>query len=144
MQIVRSVVIDRHIDDVFEYVADPLNDARWCEKVLSVDQVSGDAPGPGSRYEVLHKPIPLRPPRRLAHTCVAWDPPERIWWRQDDGVDLFEVTYELEPVWTATRFTQRSYARLGAPRLLYSVFRAGIGRDIARQLRALKRVLEPG
>jgi uncharacterized protein YndB with AHSA1/START domain len=142
MQIARSVVIDCHIEDVFAYVADPLNDPAWCAKVDRVAHVEGDGPGPGARYDVLHRPIPLRPARRMAYACVEWDPPRRIVWREDDGDDVIAVTYELESVWTSTRFTQRDEARLGAPRALHPLLRIGIGRDIARQLRTLKRVLE--
>jgi uncharacterized protein YndB with AHSA1/START domain len=142
MELVRDVVIDRHIEEVFNFVADPLNDPRWCAKVLRVDQVEGDGPGPGARYDVLHRPIPFRPPRRLIHTCVAWEPPKRIVWHEDDGTDVFDVTYELESVWTATRLTQRDVIRLGAPRPLHPLLRAGIGRDVTRQLHALKRILE--
>jgi hypothetical protein len=144
MRIVRSIVIDRHVEEVFAFVADPHNDVRWCDKVLAVEQVEGDGPGPGSRYEVVHRPIPLRPPRRMAHECLEWEPPVRIRWREDDGYDVFDVTYALESVWTSTRLTQRSDARLGAPRLLHPLLRGGIGRDVARQLRALKRLLERG
>jgi hypothetical protein len=142
MELVRAVVIDRHIEEVFDFVADPLNDPEWCAKVLSVDQVEGDGPGRGARYDVLHRPIPLRPPRRLVHTCVDWEPPVCVVWHEDDGTDVFDVTYELASVWTATRLTQHDVVRLGAPRPLHPILRAGIGRDVARQLRALKRVLE--
>src|SRR5438093_12693641 len=144
MRIVRAVVIDCHIEDVFAYVADPVNDPEWCEKVLAVEQVEGSGPGPGTRYAVVHRPIPLRPPRRMAQTCLAWDPPRRIEWREDDGVDLFHVIYELETIWTWTRLTQPSDVFLGTPRVLHPLLKAGIGRDVARQLRALKRVLERG
>jgi hypothetical protein len=141
MQIVRSVVIDCHIEDVFAFVADPLNPA-WCAKVEQVEQVEGDGPGPGARSEVLHRPIPLRSARRMAYTCVDLDPPRRVAWRERDGADVIEVTYELESVWTSTRLTQRDEARLAAPRALHPLLRIGIGRDVARQLRTLKRVLE--
>jgi uncharacterized protein YndB with AHSA1/START domain len=142
MQIVRTVVIDCHIEDVFAFVADPLNDSAWCAKVERVAQVEGEGPGPGSRYEVVHRPMPLRPARAMAYACVEWDPPHRIVWREDDGADVIDVTYELESVWTSTRFTQRDEARLGAPRALHPLLRIGIGRDVARQLRTLRRVLE--
>ena len=143
MRIVRAVVIDCHIEDVFAYVCDPLNDPQWCGKVLSVEQVEGSGPGPGARYDVLHRPIPLRPARRMAYACLDWDPPARIAWREDDGADLIDVGYELESVWTSTRLTQRDdVARLGAPRALHPQLRIGIGRDVERQLRALKRLLE--
>jgi Polyketide cyclase / dehydrase and lipid transport len=142
MLIARSVVIDRHIQDVFDFVADPVNDPAWCEKVVSVEQVAGSGPGPGAEYEVVHRPIPLRPPRPMRYACLDWDPPARIAWCEDDGADVIHVTYELEEVWTATRFTQRDDARLGAARILHPLLRAGIGRDVERQLRALRRLLE--
>jgi hypothetical protein len=142
MQIVRSVVIDCHVEDVFAFVADPLNDPAWCAKVLRVEQVEGDGPAPGARYEVLHRRIPFRPARRMAYTCVDWEPPRRVAWREDDGADVIHATYELESVWTSTRVTQRDDARLGAPRPLHPLLRIGIGRDVARQLRTLKLVLE--
>ena len=75
-------------------------------------------------------------------TRVPFDPPRRIEWREDDGTDVFEVTYELEDRGGRTRLTQRSAAELGAPRLLHPIYRAGIGRDIAKQLKELKRLLE--
>jgi uncharacterized protein YndB with AHSA1/START domain len=142
MRIVRTVVIDRPVEDVFAYVADPLNDPAWCAKVLSVEQVEGDRPGPGARYDVLHRPIPLRPARRMAYTCVESDPPVRIAWREEDGDDVIDITYELEPAGTSTRLTQRDGARLSAPRILHPLLRRGIGRDVEHQLRALKRLLE--
>ena len=142
VRIVRAVVIDCHVEDVFAYVSDPLNDPEWCAKVLSVEQVEGSGPGPGARYDVLHRPIPLRPARRMACSCLDWDPPARMW-REDGGAALIHVGYELESVWTSTRLAQRDdVARLGAPRALHPLLRIGIGRHVERQLRALERVLE--
>jgi uncharacterized protein YndB with AHSA1/START domain len=142
VELVRAVVIDCHIDDVFEYVANPLNDPRWREKVLDVRQTHGDGPGPGSVYEVLHRPLPRRPARRVTRTCVAWEPPHRIAWHDDDGTDVVDVAYGLESVWTSTRLTRRDDARLGALPVLRPLRRIGIGRDVGRELRTLKRVLE--
>jgi hypothetical protein len=144
MEIVRSVVVDNHIDDVFKLVADARDDPRWRANVLAVEQVEGDGPGPGARYDVVHRGVPLRPPRRTVHTCVAWEPPRFIAWHDEDGTDALDVTCTLEPVWTATRLTQRTAGELGAPAALRPLVRLGIGRDVARQLRALKALLERG
>lgn len=143
MEITRSIVIDVHVEDVFAFVGDARNDPRWCAKVLSVELVEGDGPGAGVRYDVVHRPIPWRPPRRMTHTCVAWEPHTRIAWREDDGTDVVDVIYEFESVWTATRLTQRT-SGLGAPALLRPLIRHAIGRDVARQLQALKMLLERG
>ena len=144
MEIVRSVEIDRPGAEVFAFLADARNDPRWCRKVVSVELVSGERPGPGARYAVVHRPVPLRPEREMAMTCASWAPPERIEWHEDDGTDVFRVTYELEDLGGRTRITQRSHAEIGAPRVLRPLFRAGIGRDVQGQLRRLKRLLEAG
>jgi hypothetical protein len=123
----RSVLIARAREDVFAYVADARNDREWCPKVLSVQQVEGDGPGPGARYTVAHRPVPFRPARQMDDICLSWTPPTRIEWREDDGTDIFVVTYALASVDGATRFTQRSDATLGAPALLAPLIRVGIG-----------------
>lgn len=136
----KSIFIARPLEEVFEFVSDPRNDPIWCPKVKSVEPL--DPHGPGARFLVVHRPIPLRPPRRMHHTLLAWDPPNRIEWHEDDGHDRITVTYTLEPEDGSTRFTQRDDAELGAPRLLHPMMRAGIGADIASQLRRLRRHLE--
>ena len=139
MEIVREIEIRRPRADVFAFVADPRNDPGWCRKVRSVEQIDTDT------YAVVHKPIPGKPKRQMEMTRVASDPPGRIEWRENDGTDVFLVTYELEePREGATVVRQRSEATLGAPRILHGLYRWGIGRDIAGQLRALKRLLEDG
>src|SRR3954470_17634127 len=75
MQIIRCVVIDCHIEDVFEYVADPLNDREW------------------------------RPARTGALRCVEREPPHRIAWRWEADGEMVDVSFALEPVWTSTRLT---------------------------------------
>ena len=139
MQIVRSVVVDCHIEDVFDYIADRLNDPAWSPTVQAVDQLHGNGPGPGASYAVLRKPLRLRPARLMECTCVDWDPPARLAWLEKDGPDVVRVTYELEPVWTAARVTQRHEAPFGAARALR---RMTVARAVARRLRSLKEVLE--
>lgn len=119
-------------------MSDPLNDPHWCRKVRSVT-----AAGEG-RWDVIHAPVPLRPARRMQMTRVAFEAPTRIEWLEDDGTDVFRVEYSLSALPSgATRFVQRSDASVGAvPRWLYPLWRHGIGRDVARQLRDLKRLLE--
>ena len=138
MLIERSISIDRPIEEVFAFVSDARNDVRWCRKVKSVSLVED------GRYVVVHKPVPGRPERRMEMTRVRSDPPHALEWLEDDGTDVFRVTYSLSSTASGgTRFVQRSDASVGAvPRWLHPLWRHGIGRDLARQLRDLKRVLE--
>ena len=136
MLIECEVEITRPVEEVFAFIADPRNDPRWCRKVKSVE-------GAGDRFDVVHKPVPLRPARRMELRVVASEPPHRMETTQDDGTDVFRVSYELEATPAGTRLRQRSEATVGAvPRILFPLWRHGIGRDVARQLRDLKKVLE--
>ena len=140
MLIEREIEIARPIAEVFDFVADARNDVRWCRKVRSVSLVED------GRYEVVHKPVPGRPARRMEMTRLASDPPRLLELREDDGTDVFRVTYSLSPTAAGgTLLRQRSDATIGAvPRLLHPLWRHGIGRDLQRQLRDLKKLLEGG
>src|SRR3954468_14034863 len=139
MLIDRKIEIERPLEEVFDFVADACNDPRWCPKVISVEAVASS----DDRFEVVHKPVPGRPERSMEMSRVAVERPVRIEWLQDDGTDVFRVTYSLSSLEDGrTRMKQTSAATIGAPRVLRPLYRAGIGRDIAGQLRRLKRLLE--
>jgi hypothetical protein len=99
-----EIVIDCHVDDVFAFLADFANAPLWAAGVVSADQVAGAGPGPGALYDVVRRIRGRR--RRTAVVCVAFEPPQCVAWAADAAV----VTYELKPVWTATRVTARGGA----------------------------------
>ena len=102
MEIVRAVVVDRHIDDVFDYLADRTHDRFWWRDVVAVHQLAGDEPGPDAVYG-----LTLRRDRRVTATCVEYEPAVRLAWREEDGSgDVGHVAYDLASVWTATRVTR--------------------------------------
>jgi Polyketide cyclase / dehydrase and lipid transport len=143
MIVEKSIEIVRPLEAVFAFVADPHNDPIWCPKVKSVErQEDREAVGPGSRFSVIHRPVPFLPARQMDYTLIEWDPPREIVWQEDDGHDQITVTYLLQPTQTGTRFAQRDDATLAAPRLLHPIMRIGIGVDIAGQLKRLRRHLE--
>jgi uncharacterized protein YndB with AHSA1/START domain len=122
---------------VWAFVADPLNDPRWCHKVKSVE-------GAGERrWLVSHKPVPLRPAMQLTLEQLDVQPPSRLVLREEDEVSVFDVEYRLEPIETGTRFTQISECEWKKlPRVLQGTFARGVRRDVRGQLRALKQHLE--
>jgi uncharacterized protein YndB with AHSA1/START domain len=138
MRLEESVEIARSPEDVWSFVADPMNDPRWCPKVTTVHQR-----GPG-RWLVRHKPVPLRPPLELSVEHLELHAPERLTMRQEDDASVFNVEYRLEPTSAGTRFTQVSdFEWKKLPRVLHRIFGRGVRRDVQAQLRALKETLEP-
>jgi carbon monoxide dehydrogenase subunit G len=133
----ESIEVARAPDFVWAFLADPLNDPRWCPKVKSVE------PAGDRRWRVVHKPVPFRPPMELTLEHVELRPPESLTLRQEDEASLFDVEYRVEPGGEGTRFTQISvFAWKRLPRVLHGTFASGVRRDVRAQLQALKRLLE--
>jgi len=118
-------------------VVDPMNDPKWCRKVMSVQPA-----GPGG-WLVRHRPVPLRPSLELSVKHLELHAPSRLRMREEDATSTFDVEYRLEPTSSGTRFTQVSdFEWKKLPPVLHKTFERGVRRDIRGQLRALKRVLE--
>jgi uncharacterized membrane protein len=147
MEVARSIEISRPIDEVFAFVADARNDPQWRPKVISTVQLLGGGPGPGARYEVVSRPLPMRTPCTTTTDCVGWDPPQRIEWREQDGIDDVQMLYVLSDRGGSTQLTQRSFLKPATPQrarpiMLRPIMRHGVGRDVELQLQALKGLLE--
>jgi uncharacterized protein YndB with AHSA1/START domain len=85
MRVEEAIEIEHPMQSVWAVVADPQNDLRWCRAVKSVDPVGE------RRWRVMHKPIPLRPPRQLELKQLEAEAPRRLVLRQEDTAALFRV-----------------------------------------------------
>jgi len=137
VRIEESVEIRRSRSDVWDFVADRLNDPRWCSKVKEVE-ASGT-----NRWIVWHKPVPFRPRVLLTVEHLVVEPPRRLTMREEDHGGVFNVEYRLDATESGSRFTQVSdcnWKRL--PRALRPIYDRGTRRDVRAQLSLLKAVLE--
>jgi uncharacterized protein YndB with AHSA1/START domain len=142
-EIEETILITRSPEAIWDYIGDARNDPNWCAKVVSVEQVSGDCPGPDARYRVIHRSARLKTPNELGVTVEEFDPPPRVRLREEDDDAVFDVTYELQSERGGTRLTQRDRIEWKIPRFQLRLARRMVTRDIEKQLAALKRVLEP-
>jgi len=130
-------MIARAPEDVWDFVADHANDPAWCRKVKAVE------PSGSRRWRVWHKPVPLRPAALLETTHTREERPTYLAIREQDDASVFDVEYRLERAARGTLFTQVSTFEWKAlPRPFRTIFAIGVRRDVAGQLRALKRHLE--
>ena len=142
MKIERTITIARTPDEVWDFIADMRNDPRWCPKVVSVEQLAGEGPGPGAKYRVMHQPRPRRPPVHLSVDVVEFERPRRMRVLEEDCDGVFNVLYVLEPADAGTRLKQCDEIEWKVSPLLYPIARAMVSRDLARQFATLKRTLE--
>jgi uncharacterized protein YndB with AHSA1/START domain len=144
VRIEKAVTIARTVEEVWEFIADARNDPQWCEKVVSVEQLAGDGPGSEARYRVMHRPRPFKPAVELTMEVVEFDPPHRLRWREEDADAVFEVLYDLERTTSGTRLEQVDEIDWKIGTAALPIARLMVSRDIGRQFRSLKRLLESG
>lgn len=142
MRLEGSVEIERPVEEVFDFVADPRNDPRWCERVRWCKQVAGDGPGLGARYEALHRPSGYPWPHIRRIVVLDLEPPRFVRWRQADRLGAFDIRYELEATERGTRLSQHDEVNWALP-LMGLIGRRIVRRHIGEQHEALRAVLEP-
>ena len=141
MRLEHTIEIEEPIEAVFDFVADPRNDPRWCPRVTWCRQVEGDGPDVGARFEALEHPSLRRAQTRVIEV-VAVEPPHRAVTRQTDEQGEFVIEYVLRPSPGGTLLTQRDDVTWTLPRVAVPIGRRIVARHIRDQLGRLKRLLE--
>jgi uncharacterized protein YndB with AHSA1/START domain len=144
VRIEKTITIATAVKEVWDFVADARNDPQWCEKVVSVEQLAGDGPGRDASYRVMHRPRPFKPAVELTMEVVEFDPPRRLRWREEDADAVFVVLYDLAPTTSGARLTQVDEIDWKIRTAALPIARLMVSRDIRRQFRSLKRLLESG
>lgn len=143
VDVVNSVVVDRPIDDVAEYAADPDHAPLWYENIQSVEWRTPRPLRVGSRIDFVARFLG----RRLAYTyeIVELVPGRRLTMRTPGPPFLMETTYTWETEGAATRMTLRNRGTpTGFSAWLAPLMSFMIGRANRKDLSLLKRRLEEG
>lgn len=139
-----ETLIERPLEAVAGYAADPTNAPSWYENIRSVEWKTEPPLQVGSRVAFVARFLG----RRLAYTyeIVEHVPGARLVMRTAEGPFPMETIYEWEPAGegrTRMRLRNRGepsgFARLTAP-LMSAAMRRAMGKDLER----LKGVLERG
>src|SRR5215216_3954028 len=123
-----SVQINKRVDDVFAYVADPHNLPDWNSAVESV------SPAGGNRF-VMRRRLPGGPATNEVEVTAS-DRPTRFAIRTISGPTPLRYRYEFEPADGGTLVTLLAEVEL--PRLLARMLRRGVDANFA----TLRSILE--
>ncbi len=143
VDVVTAIEIAKPRETVAAYAGDPGNTAAWYENITSAEWRSPAPHGVGSEIAFVARFLG----RTLAYTYTIVEsvPGERLVMRTSEGPFPMETTYTWESTAAGgTRMTLRNrgepsgFSRLAAPFLERAMRRAS-----TKDLRALKRVLEP-
>jgi carbon monoxide dehydrogenase subunit G len=139
----NEILIECPAAEVFAFVADAENDARWRPGVVDISGVAGDGAGPGIRYrQGVKGPGGRRIDADIETT--TYEPERRVGFRTTAGPVRPEGSYELTPEGAGTRVRFALEAELRGVKLAMApAVRKAMTGEVG-QLVSLKRVLEGG
>ncbi len=98
-----SLLIDRPIDEVFSYLADPANGMRHDPSIVSVWRTSEGPIGTGTTFQQVGRDT-LGTERVYQLSILEHCPPTKLTFHGSGSVPGYErTTYVLEPIATGTR-----------------------------------------
>ena len=140
----HSVMIERPIEEVFAFTADPSNDALWLSTTLEAEQTSEGAVDVGTTFRNTTKFLGRR--FDTSYELTEYEPPHKQCYEVITGPIPGVVCYLLESAGDgSTRLTQNFEAEVGG---FFRLAEPLVARAIRRQMQAdmatLRDVLEAG
>ncbi len=138
-----STLVDRPLEDVFNFLSNPLNVPKWQAMIASIEQVT---PGPnavGSKYNV-HAEMLGRHIDGLME-ITAYEPPTKFAFTNQAGPMQVNVIVTLKPVGTGAKITLNAQGNPGGVfKLAEGALTHQIKSQMETNLAKLKSVLESG
>jgi carbon monoxide dehydrogenase subunit G len=140
-RIERSVVIDRPVEEIWEFVHDPTKDARW-QTTLVESNVETEGPmRVGTRVRQVRRFLGVR--FEMTWEITEYDPPRKSSIKAVSGPIPLSGSYLLEPVQGGTKLTAGGEVdSRGLFKVAEPVFARMGGRELEANLGHLKDLLE--
>ena len=136
-----SVSIDRPVEAVFAFIADPTTYPRWRGDVVAVEPLTPSPLRRGSTFVQIIASFLGR--QRFTFEVIGYEPSRQLELRATSGPVRPTVTYRVEPAEHGTRLTARIDVHTGgALRLLEPLMSGGVKKRNSQDLPKLKQVLE--
>lgn len=100
-RITGDIVIDRSIEDVFDFVADERNEPSYNHAILRSDKLTDGPVGMGTRFRTTHKGA--RRPVEMMVAITEYDRPRRMASKTTMSWSEVEGELSFEPVGSSTK-----------------------------------------
>jgi carbon monoxide dehydrogenase subunit G len=138
-----STLVDRPMQDVFNFLSNPLNLPKWQSMVASIEQVTPGAVGMGSKYKVSAEMMGRKIDGLMEIT--AHEPPARFGFTNKAGPMQVTVTVTLKPVGTGAKIALHAEGNPGGVfKIAEGVLAGQVKSQMEANLARLKAVLEAG
>jgi hypothetical protein len=142
-KIERSIVIDRAVDDVFEFIHDPTNDAVWQTTLLESTPLDEGPIDVGMMVREVRRFLGVR--LELTREITDYEPTATSAFRVVSGPVPMSGAYELEAVDGTTKLTAKGDIEArGFFRVARPAFAKMADRELEASLGHLKDLLEAG
>ena len=138
-----TVLIDRPIERVFEFLADGENDKLFSERIIEIAKTTEGDTGVGTVYVSTARDMGRTAKHEVEIT--AFEPPTRIHWRElsKGPVVISEGGYDLKPAGTGTELTFFGVLEGRGPgKLLVGLVARNVRRGLPAFLQSIKKVVE--
>jgi uncharacterized protein len=137
----KSIYINRPQQEVFDYMTDPANDAKWQSSSEGSEWTSEGPVGAGSTLRTVNKFMG----RKIEgiSEVTAWDPPDKYAQKTISGPVPFELEVIFVPKDSGTQLTITGEAELGGFfKLAEGLVGKQLEKEIESDLKTLKHILE--
>jgi ligand-binding SRPBCC domain-containing protein len=140
----RDIVINRPVEEVFDFVTDARNEPRYNPAILSAEKMTSGPIGRGTHFVLRSKAIGL--PTAVEYEITAYERPQRMTSRTIQGLPLMDVESAefFEPVngGTCMRWLWEVKPRGAAGRLMTPVLARMLEQRLEKAFASIKIVLE--
>jgi|SRR5215211_1671297 len=140
----RETVINRPVEEMFDFVTDARNEPRYNPRILNVEKTTPGPIGRGTHFVLVSKAMGR--PMAVEYEITAYERPWRMTSHTIRGLPLMDVesTETFEPVGGGTRmrWVWEVKPRGAAGRLMKPVLARILGRRLDTAFANIKRVLE--
>jgi carbon monoxide dehydrogenase subunit G len=136
-----STLIDRPVKDVFAFVTNPNNMAKWNSAVVSMQQITPGAVGMGTKFKSAGEMMGRRIEGEMQ--VVAFEPDAKYGFQMNAGPVQMNVTLTFKTVGTGTKLSLNAQGNPGGLfKLAEGVMTGRIKSMMEENLARLKSVLE--
>ena len=138
-----GTLIDKPVQDVFAFVANPNNMSKWNSAVVSLQQITPGAVGVGTRFKSVGEAMGRRIEGELQ--VVTYEPDTKCGFQLQAGPMQMHLTMSFKPVGTGTKLSLNAQGNpAGIFKLAEGVLAGRVKTLMEENLKRLKSVLEKG
>jgi carbon monoxide dehydrogenase subunit G len=138
-----GTLIDKPVKDVFAFVTNPNNMAKWNSAVISMEQITPGAVGMGTKFKNIGEMMGRRIEGEMQ--VVAFEPDSKYGFQMNAGPMQVSVTLTFKTVGTGTKLGLNAQGNpAGVFKLAEGVMQGRVKSMMEENLAHLKSVLEKG